>query len=119
MTDEVSNSSKLMHFKTQNKRALNSVFKFLFPPVCVNCGRVDNLLCDVCRTRIIYAPQPILGAVGIEKKRPLSQAWAATKFIDPIPKVIHKLKYSGQFAMAKLLAELMVEVWEKISRPRS
>jgi ComF family protein len=58
-----------------------------------------------------------LGTINVDKKRPLTQAWAATKFLEPIPKVIHKLKYNGQFAVAELLAEIMVEIWEQIPHP--
>jgi ComF family protein len=112
VTDEVSKSSSLAQIRTKN--VLNTVFKFLFPPVCVNCGRVGSLLCNLCRSHVIPLIQPIFGQTDLEEKRPLSQAWAATKFLEPIPKIIHKLKYSGQFALAALLAELMVETWNHI-----
>jgi ComF family protein len=35
----------------------------------------------------------------------------AVLFVDPIPKIIHNLKYNGQFGLAKPLAQLMLEAW--------
>lgn len=34
-------------------------------------------------------------------------------FVDPIPPVIHKLKYKGQFGLARPLADLMAQAWRR------
>ncbi len=112
MTDKVRTSSDLMHFRTRN--AFHAIFDFLFPPVCVNCGCVGNLLCETCHGRVQRLTEPIFVETGVGGKRPLTQAWAATKFLEPIPEIIHKFKYNGNFALAELLAELMFDIWQQV-----
>ena len=112
VTDKVRNSSDLMHFRTRN--AFHAIFDFLFPPVCVNCGCVGNLLCEMCRSRVEQLTEPIFVETVVGEKRPLTQAWAATRFLEPIPEIIHKFKYKNSFALAELLAELMIDVWHQI-----
>lgn len=41
----------------------------------------------------------------------LSQLRAAFLFVDPVPRVIHQMKYNGLFALAEPLAALMVDAW--------
>lgn len=115
MTEKVRNSSDLMYFRTKN--ALNSILKFLFPPVCANCGCVGNVLCQACRSGVELLTEPIYVQSSGDEKRPLTQAWAATKYLKPTSKVIHKFKYSGHFALAEVLAELMIDVWHQVPHP--
>jgi ComF family protein len=42
---------------------------------------------------------------------------AAALFSEPIPEIIHKLKYNNQFGLAEPLAELMVEAWPHWEMP--
>jgi ComF family protein len=42
---------------------------------------------------------------------------ATFQFTDPVPGIIHKLKYQGQFALAKPLGELMAESWPSWRAP--
>ena len=66
-----------------------------------------------CRSRVERLSGPIFVETGVGGKRPLSQAYAATKFLEPIPEIIHKFKYHSNFALAELLAEFMVDIWQK------
>jgi len=42
---------------------------------------------------------------------PLVQMRATYQFADPVPGIIHKLKYQGQFALAEPLGALMANSW--------
>jgi ComF family protein len=48
---------------------------------------------------------------------PVDSVRAAVIFSEPIPTIIHQLKYSGYFGLAKPLADLMVDAWAKWQMP--
>ena len=112
---------------------VNSFVNFILPPVCANCKKAGELLCGDCLSAIKWVEAPICQCCGQPRqydgqptadqevvcadcqKRPflLQQIRAATLFTDPIPTFIHKLKYTGSFALSHPLADLMIVAWEK------
>ena len=115
-----------LSWQNRAKGLASNLLNFIFPPRCASCNTLGFLLCADCYGRIQWLKEPlcpVCGRVLTEKKslchvcqiRPLTlkQIRAATLFEDPIPKVIHNLKYNGHFALAEPLAELMTHAWEQ------
>lgn len=109
----------------QVKHLTNNLLNFVFPPVCANCKKPGQLLCADCRAEIRWLNEPICGHCGrvVNKKTnrcpaclqtplyPVDRVRAAVVFSEPIPTVIHQLKYNGYFSLAEPLADLMLEAW--------
>ncbi len=98
----------------------------IFPPVCANCQKVGQLICPECFQRIQWIKEPVCLCCGRllvpswglcdscqTTPLPLKQIRAATLFAEPVSSIIHKLKYKGSFGLGKILAELMVSVWDQ------
>ena len=125
MTDrtQLSGKSWQLQFKYLTKNLIN----FVFPPVCVNCKKPGQLLCADCQAEILWLSEPICDHCGrvVSKnvKRcpackqvplfPVKQVRAAAVFCEPIPTIIHQLKYKGYFSLAEPLADLMVDAWPR------
>lgn len=111
----------------QVSQLAGAVVNFVFPPTCANCNNVGALLCATCRSEIVLLCGPVCEQCG----RPLStngstprslcpaclrdplniRVRAATLYREPVTRLIHKLKYNQQFALAEPLADLMMEAW--------
>jgi ComF family protein len=116
---------------SQVKHLTNNLFNFVFPPVCANCKKPGQLLCADCLAEITWLNEPICahcGRVVVKKTErcsaclqtplyPIDSVRAAVIFAEPIPTVIHQLKYNGYFGLAKPLADLMVDAWPKWQMP--
>lgn len=99
---------------------MQSVSRFAFPPVCVGCGKPDQLLCRHCQSDILWVSAAFcpgcLTPVNLSDGRCCHSLpdtiYSAVSYIGPIPKAIHHLKYQGHFAVAKPLAQLMISAWQ-------
>ncbi|MCB9423042.1 MAG: ComF family protein [Ardenticatenaceae bacterium] len=115
----------------QAKHLTNNLLNFIFPPVCANCKKPGQLLCAECLAAITWLEKPICAhcgrVVAKETSRcpacsrtplyPVDPVRAAVIFAEPIPTIIHQLKYNGFFGLAAPLANLMVEAWSKWHMP--
>ncbi len=129
MTDYFQSSSA--HWKHQTRRLANIILDFVFPPVCAHCKKPGALICSDCLAAIPWLTEPICSHCGRVVSRPmlrcaacqknplfpLERVRAATIFANPIPDLIHQLKYNGLFALAEPLAGLMVEAWSNWKIP--
>jgi len=119
-----------LSWRARAKGLADTLINFVFPPVCSTCKTVGSLFCDACRSQIQWLEEPLCACCGRVVSRPvakctvcqrrplpLQQVRAAVLFSDPIPKVIHHMKYNGLFALAQPLANLMVEAWTKWQIP--
>lgn len=108
----------------QVRNLTNNFISFVFPPVCASCPKTGSLLCADCQAKIPWVVEPICPACGRILQRPtalcavcrreplpLKQIRTAVIFDGIIPDIIHKMKYNGAFALAKPLADMMVEAW--------
>ena len=116
-----------LSWQERAKGLASNFISFVFPPRCATCNTVGSLLCADCYGRIQWIEEPICPQCGrvlaqleshqcrVCEIRPLptKQIRAATLFEDPIPKIIHKFKYNGQFGLDAPLADLMVTSWEQ------
>lgn len=129
MTDRIHSSG--MSWLLQVKNLTNNLLNFVFPPVCANCKKPGQLICAHCLAEITWLNEPICAHCGrvIDEKAnrcsaclrtplyPADPIRAAVIFAEPIPTLIHQLKYNGYFGVAKPLADLMIEAWPKWQMP--
>ncbi len=119
-----------MSWQIRVKQLTGNFLNSILPPVCANCRKVGTLLCADCLAQMPLLHEPVCTHCGRITDRqnsmcngcrcqqtPLQQIRAAVSFADPVPDLIHKLKYYGQFALAEPLAKLMVEAWHRWQVP--
>lgn len=112
------------------KGLASNLLNFIFPPRCATCNTLGSLLCGDCYGRIQWLQEPLCSVCGRvltarkslchvcqQRPLPLKQIRAATLFEDPIPTVIHNLKYNGHFALAQPLAQIMTSAWQRWQTP--
>ena len=115
-----------LSWQNQAKQLTKRFYNFVFPPVCANCRKVGKTLCDDCHAKLAWLEEPICSLCGQVLTRvapychdcqkrplPLTQIRAAFLFVDPIPKLIHQLKYENSFALAEPLGTYMAQAWAK------
>ncbi len=105
----------------------NSVINLFFPPQCVNCPRVGQLLCDYCAQQATPPQQSLCQRCGRMQDTPsatctlcmrtdqwtLTWARAATLYTGPIQAAIHALKYNGEKELAHYLARYLVVAFQQ------
>lgn len=110
--------------------ALGSQFlDLLFPPRCVNCGRVGAFLCAECLDQIPRVKPPFCIRCGDSvsvgelcarcQTAPLQidRIRSAVYFEGALRKAMHWLKYRGRTALADPLGGLMAERWAQHPMP--
>ncbi len=102
----------------------NAALELLFPPRCAGCGKVGHWLCPDCLQKL-RPPSPgclICGKPGYEgrlcpacsrRNHSLEAVITVARFESPLREAIHRLKYSGQEALAAALAGLMACRWRE------
>lgn len=114
---------------------IHTLIDTLLPPVCAHCRRVGAVLCPDCLAQFPELPLTICNCCGrvLERSLPgrraqlcracaaarpaVAQARAAFLYEEPLSGVIHRLKYDGQFALARALGDLMAERWPVWAEP--
>jgi ComF family protein len=129
LTNRIQSSGVIWLSRVQH--LTNNLLNFVFPPVCANCKKPGKLLCTDCSAEITWLNEPICfhcGRVVIKKTDrcsaclktplyPVNPVRAAVIFAEPIPTIIHQLKYNGYFGLAEPLADLMATAWPKWQMP--
>jgi competence protein ComFC len=82
----------------------NFVLDLIFPPVCLNCGRVDWRFCEPCQKQLSEAP--ILP--HLIELSPLSGVLTTGKHAGILENAVQALKYHEALHLAPLLAQRMV-----------
>ncbi|MFQ5433633.1 MAG: ComF family protein, partial [Anaerolineae bacterium] len=113
-------------WRSRVKHLADAVVNFVFPPTCASCNAPGSLFCADCLEKVSWLKEPLCPRCGRIVSRPtdccsscrsralpLRQMRAAVLFADPIPPVIHKLKYHSLYALAEPLAALMVTSWSQ------
>lgn len=114
----------LLSWRFQVRNVKSNLVNLIFPPVCVCCRKVGEILCQDCVAKVNWVDGPICLNCGRTvsepthqcvncRKRPLplKQIRAAVLFDSIIPDTIHQLKYRNTFALAEPLGQLMVRGW--------
>lgn len=103
----------------------------IFPPVCAWCGRVGFVLCPRCRGQLVKTPEPVCARCGRHQglehgafchecdktPLPLVQMRAPLLYVEPVSRLIHRLKYEGYFSLAGPLSSFMVDGWPAWEQP--
>ena len=110
----------------QVRKLAFTLLNTLFPPVCANCKRPGKLLCEDCFNQLTWLSNKVCQQCGRLCRKPtmccficktyplpLKQIKAAVLFDEPIPHLIHQMKYNGMFGLGKPLADIMVQAWQK------
>lgn len=100
-------------------RVLETLVDWVFPPKCGGCGRVGQHLCPQCLAQIAYIGADARaawwanpwGAPALRGIR--SVAW----FDGPLRTAVHNFKYNGQRVLARPLADLLLQDWERRRLP--
>src|SRR5258708_34703271 len=79
----------------------------IFPPRCIQCGRVGSLFCATCQQQIVPST-PI-----VEQNGPLVERRSTGEFGEGLQKAIHALKYSGRKQYAELLGARLVDEYRR------
>ena len=100
------------------------------PPACVACGAPVATICADCRCRLLplpaphctYCGQPLdpAGSVAhhcLVAGSDLRQVIVPYCYQDPLDAIIHAFKYSGYFALAEPLGDLLVAAWPRWLAP--
>lgn len=84
---------------------VNSLLDLVFPPRCLNCGRLDTRLCPACQQTLENEPLHT-----IQRPVPNLQQCLGTAHHDGIIRqAIHALKYENGRFVAPLLAQRLAE----------
>lgn len=78
----------------------------LYPPICVNCCRVDTILCDECYQLIDFSPQqysPLSNSV-------IARHVAVGPHTGVLRQAIHVLKYENDTRIGPVLGEMLDNV---------
>lgn len=123
--------SSLLHTSDNNWRSISrhltqTLVHFVLPPVCAGCGAVDQEFCDSCQATVAWVEEPVCRRCGRLSfpvgslcyvcqldPPPLERIRAATYYLNPIRKILHKMKYEGFFALARPLGGIMVAAWPR------
>jgi len=114
--------------------SLHRVTDTVLPPACANCGRSGALLCANCTAALLplgaTGAPPCCARCARPTRRPLltcatCRSWpprfthlrAAFAFTDPLPRIVHRLKYDGYHALGRPLGALMAAEWRPGHRP--
>lgn len=109
---------------------IRSIFNRSFPPACLLCGaRSTQSLCPGCHTDLPWHRQPQCPQCALPTpdgqlcgtclKRPpaFDRTHAALAYAFPLDRMIPRLKYHGQLAIAPALGECLAEAVADAPRP--
>lgn len=95
---------------------------FLFPRMCLGCGRPHSWLCGRCRSRQISPYyQQLCHVCGVESRRStvhidcrqstyLDGVLVATVYSHTMAEIIHRIKYRSEYALANLVVEICLSI---------
>ena len=111
-----------------NIRSLfGNVLNWIYPPVCVSCGKPGALICEDCLSKLPEVGAHYCSKCGkpLQKRRYCRhcaesefrfQACRAPYVYDgPVSAMIKKLKYGGTLGLAPILAQLLTDFQEGLN----
>lgn len=106
------------------QRLTKQVVSFVFPPTCAVCKQVGAIICDSCMETLPRLQTSICSMCSRRLRQPMDVCWACRKrpfplkkiralfqYIAPVKTLIHKLKYTNNFALAEPLGQAMADAW--------
>ncbi len=111
------------------RAASAAVLDVLFPRKCVQCGQAGAWICARCTANVHWMTPPLCECCGREvgagdrcqdcaRERPVIDGIrAASRYEGAVRTAVHRLKYNGQRALSKPLAELLAHTASAVPRP--
>ncbi|MFZ5376397.1 MAG: ComF family protein [Patescibacteria group bacterium] len=90
--------------RSRSQKILLYLLNLFFPPACVGCGKINQILCPRCYSKIDFYPLPI--QLNFEDKF-LDDLTVCAYFLPPISNLIKTMKYQQFMAIGPWLGELL------------
>ncbi|NTU98536.1 ComF family protein [Candidatus Falkowbacteria bacterium] len=120
--DGAINSNKRIEIlKGKIGKSLSCLFDFVFPPVCLECGRRGEWLCAACKGSLWFRPNQDCLVCGkpnengescwiCRETAPLRHCWAAYSYKQkPAVALVKRIKYEFISKAGETAAELLIE----------
>ncbi|MCD8484763.1 hypothetical protein LRY60_04150 [Candidatus Woesebacteria bacterium] len=88
--------------------ATHRVLDFLWPPICIGCGRVGTQLCRICGNHLTFWDNSRTGLESLQLSPSLRRVYSAVEYIDDAQKIVKAVKFSGYWTYTTLMAQLIV-----------
>ena len=105
------------------RRIFGNVLDWIYPPICVSCGKPGTLICEECLTKLPEVGEHYCSHCG----KPLQKghycrlcgrsdfrfraARAPYLYDGPVSAMIKKLKFGGMRSLAPILTKLLADYW--------
>jgi len=109
------------------RKIFENVLDWIYPPVCVNCGKAGALLCDECLSKLPKVGNHFCSLCG-KPLRPrhfcrlcgrsdfhFKASRAPYLYDGPVSAMIKKLKYSSMLGLVPLLSGFLADYWQKLN----
>ena len=102
------------------------ILDWVYPPVCVSCGKPGKLLCEDCRAKLQPVGEHFCTKCGkpLQKGKPcrLCRTYefrflscrAPFLYAGPAAAMIKKLKYNGSLSLVPILAQELADFWKDL-----
>jgi len=102
-------------------KSLWKIIDFVFPPTCVGCGKIGEMICSDCFDQIkkietinaTLQPSQYLNLSDFTNFKSLNAVFSFAYYTPPISLAIKKLKYKRDIGISNLLAKFLVELYNK------
>ena len=106
------------------RRFFGKVLDWIYPPVCVSCGKPGALICEECLSKLPAVGDHYCSVCGKPLKKNHScrlcgksgfrfgAARAPYLYDGPVSAMIKKLKFGGMMSLAPILSGLLTEYWK-------
>ena len=108
------------------RRFFGNVLDWIYPPVCVSCGKPGALICEECLSKLPAVGDHYCSVCGKPLKKNHScrlcnrsgfrfgAARAPYLYDGPVSAMIKKLKFGGMMGLAPILSGLLTEYWKSL-----
>ena len=108
------------------RKIFGSVLDWIYPPVCVSCGKPGALICEECLSKLPAVGDHYCSVCGKPLKKNhycrlcgrsgfrFGAARAPYLYDGPVSAMIKKLKFGGMMSLAPILSGLLAEYWKSL-----
>lgn len=108
-------------FRIPIYKSIWKIIDFIFPPTCVGCGKVAEMICSECANQIKKIDQKnnrrpktdCPNAITANDTTTLNAIYSYALYSPPISSAIKKFKYRRDIGMSNLLANFLLELYNK------
>ena len=109
------------------RKFFGNVLDWIYPPVCVSCGKPGALICEECLSKLPAVGDHYCSVCGKPLKKNhycrlcgrsgfrFGAARAPYLYDGPVSAMIKKLKFGGMMSLAPILSGLLTEYWKSLN----